>query len=179
MKYLIIILLVVASCGNPVHRVGEEETNSPQLSKTETKTKVVEKLRVDTVYIDKTGNKTPYEVKNGKIVPQENVHYKVLSPLTDHLQTVVKIVAVMKNKHNVAKVWYTHNVFKNTSKFLDNGNEATIVTTVQTHNVGSTTFHRHFVEVRKASGYDVDKVSKEVKELGKQKFEELLTIIIN
>ena len=179
MKYLMIVLLFLASCGGAVERVGETEKSYAPKGDTYREPVVVEKVRVDTVYIDKTGNKTPYTVTDGKIVPQENVHYRVLKAYNDSEETVVKIVSVMKNKHNVAKVWYTHNVFKTDDKFLGEGNKSTIVTLVKSHQVKSGHHDRHFIEVRTATGYEVDKVSAEVKELGREKFEELLTKIIN
>ena len=180
MKYFTIILLFMFSCSQ-VQRVGEDESNhKPPIEKYQ-KPVVVEKVRVDTVYVD-VATKTPYMVTaDGKVVPQEGVHYKAVKANYDDTETVVKLVhLVYNNKYNIKKVWYTHNVFHNKGSLLGDDQHATIITTVQTvEKKGYGTFKRHYIKVVDAYGNDIHTVSDEVKEVGKQKFEELLKILIN
>jgi len=170
MKYLVILLLFLSACSN-VERVGDHDTVQRKVSVVETSEPEIVKIK-EPVQLEKV------DIKEN-IDHLEGIHFKVLSPLYDKMQTVKKIVGMRRaNKFDIIKVWWTYNVFENEGDLLDQDDMEIVVVTVQSQNKDDGLFTRHFVKVVEVKKSRARSVENEMLELGERKFYELLTKVV-
>lgn len=121
----------------------------------------------------------PMEYIEKSLEHMEGVHFTTLEAYADNIQTVVQIVQMRKaNTYDIVKVWYTHNVFKN-SGLLGKEEMYSVVITVQSLKKGHYNFDRQYVRVMQADSVVIDKVSQELKNIAQQKFFEIVKLLAN